>query len=143
MKLLRITLLLAISGFSLSACDTFQPSQLCGGETEADHQAFTNTFSEMQLVNQAITGEGENGGQTGRVFEQPVSLIIDLTSLEEVEMRLCIFEAKRNGEIVFDEDFSISAGQESFDLGDFGEGSHIIRVYVDGKLVENISFLIQ
>lgn len=143
MKFLRITLLLVILGGSVCACDTFQRSQLCGAETEADHQAFTNTFTEMQLVNQASASEGENGGQIGRVFEQPVSLTIDLNSLEEVELRLCIFETKRKGEIVFDESFSLSTGQESLDLGEFGEGSHIIRVYVDGKLVENISFLIQ
>ena len=143
MKPLRITILFALLGVVLSACDTFQPSQLCGEQTEANHQVFLNTFSEMQLVNQVDKSGGQNVEQTGRVFTPPISLAINLVSLEKVELRLCIFEARRNGKVVFDEVFSINLGETRIDLGDFGEGPHIIRVYVGGNLVENISFLIR
>jgi hypothetical protein len=63
--------------------------------------------------------------------------------LENVELRLCIFEARRSGQIRFDDVYSISAGQQDIDLGRFEEGPHIIRVYADGELVENISFMVR
>ncbi len=143
MKYLRIVLLMLIFGGLLSACDTFQPSQLCGEETEADHQAFTQTFSEMQLVNLDGSYVENNGDQVGRVFESPASLAITLTSRADIELRLCIFGTKRNGEIVFDESFNLAAGQESIRLGEYPKGAYIVRVYADTKLVENISFLVR
>ncbi len=143
MKLLRFVLLALILGGALSACDTFQPSQLCGEETEADHQAFTQFFSDLQVS--ALDGSyvEDSNEQVNRVFEGPVSLAVNLVSLEETELRLCIFGAKRNGAIVFDELYSLTAGQRSISLGEYSKGPYIIRVYVDGKLVENISFLIR
>ncbi len=143
MKLLRLVLLTLILGGALSACDTFQPSQLCGEETEADHQAFTQIFSDLQVS--ALDGSYVEDGneQVNRVFQGPVSLAINMVSLKETELRLCIFGAKRNGAVVFDESFSLAAGQESIRLGEYSKGPYIIRVYADGKLVENISFLIR
>jgi len=143
MKYLRIGLLIIICGVFITACDTFQPSQLCGEETEADHQAFTQVFSEIQLVNLDGSYNEENAEQTGRVFYSPVSLSMIITSLEETELRLCIFGAKRNGKVILDESFTVAAGQESIRLGDYTKGPYIIRIYSDGTLVENIPFIVK
>ncbi len=143
MKLTRYILLLAIFGITLSACDTFQPSKLCGDETEADHQAFVQIFAEMQLVNLDGSYVEEGTENAGRVFETPTSLSLTLNTSQDTNLRLCIFGAKRNREIVFDETFNVSTGAESILLGDFTKGSYIIRVYADDLLVENISFMIR
>ena len=143
MNYLRLFLLTLICATMLSACDTFQPSQLCGDQTEANHQAFDHIFTEMQLVNLDGSNTEEDAEQTGRVFDSPAVLSLSLNSVQDTSLRLCIFGAKRNGEIVFDETLKLAAGQESIRLGEFEKGPYIIRVYADELLVENISFLIR
>jgi len=97
----------------------------------------------MQLANEQ--GEESSGGtkQIGRVFEAPASLTLESTLVKASQVRLCIFGAKIRGEVVFDETYSLIVGDQSFDLGYFEEGPFVIRVYADGKLVENISFLME
>ena len=143
MNFLRIALFMLIFGTFVSACDTFQPSQLCGDQTEADHQAFTLIFSELQLVNLDGSLVEDDAEQPGRVFDGPASLSLSLSSEQDTQLRLCIFGAKSNGEIVFDETFTVTAGQESIRLGEFEKGQYIIRVYADELLVENNSFQIK
>ncbi|MBC8508001.1 MAG: hypothetical protein ISR58_21865 [Anaerolineales bacterium] len=143
MKALRTALFMLICATLVPACDTFQPSQLCGDQTEADYQSFVKIFSEMQLVNLDGSYAEDGAEQTGRVFDGPTSLALSLYNEQDTQLRLCIFGTKRNGEIVFDETFTVDAGQESIRLGEFEKGQYIIRVYADELLVENISFMIK
>lgn len=142
-SIFRQIIIFVLFGSLITSCDTFAPSKLCGEDTEADHTAFNRFFSELQLIDLAITTPGDEQEQVGRVFKNPASLTIKGTLINESEIRLCIFGAKRNGEVVFDEFFVLSSGEQSISLGEFEEGPYIIRVYADGKLVENLSFLIQ
>lgn len=142
MKFFRLAFVIVL-GFLIAGCDIYQPSSLCGEETEADHAAFSQYFSDMQLVNSPGSDSENTNPQVGRVFVSPVSLVLESTLLQESEVRLCIFGAKMRGEVVFDETFTMGSGTQSFKLGEFQEGPFIIRVYANGKLVENISFIIQ
>jgi hypothetical protein len=143
MKFFRLVFLFTLFGWLITSCDTYQPSQLCGLETEPDHTLFGEYFSQILLVNQTSSKSPNETQQVGRVFEDPASLVLDTALINDAQVRLCVFAAKIKGEVVFDETFAISAGSQSFNLGEFEEGPYIIRVYADSKLVENISFLIE
>ena len=143
MKFLRLAILLILLGLAISSCDTYQPSQLCGLETDPDHTLFEEYFSKLLLVNQTNSKPGGEAQQAGRVFVEPASLVLDTALINDAQVRLCVFGAKIKGEVVFDESYVLSAGSQSFSLGEFKEGPYIIRVYADSKLVENISFLVE
>jgi hypothetical protein len=143
MKFFRLAFVLTLLGMLTASCDTYQPSQLCGAQTEPDHRLFSDYFSELQLVNLSSKDTNGEDQRIGRVFEVPASLSLNGTLIKAGDIRLCIFGAKIRGEVVFDETFSITGGTQLFELGKFEEGPYIIRVYADGKLVENISFVIE
>ncbi len=143
MKKFVLLATLIFLGIFVTSCDTYAPSQLCGEETEADHEVFTQYFSVIQLFDITDSHTKNNQLQAGRVFEEPATLAIFGSLIKDSEVRLCVFGASFRGEVVFDEVFNFSAGDQSIDLGKYGKGPYIIRIYADGILVENISFIIQ
>lgn len=142
-KTTRLILPILFMGLFTSSCDTFAPSQLCGDTTEADHETFGQYFSEIHLMTISSSESNDDQPQIGRVFKHPAILAINGSLIKDSNIRFCIFGAKRNGEVVFDKSFSLNSGDISIEIGEFTKGPYMIRVYADGVLIENISFLIQ
>lgn len=125
------------------ACESFQPSQICGVETEPNHELYSQHFEGIQLSEGNHEGDSQNAVQAGRVFEEPTNLVIDVQSRADFRLRLCLFKVTRGEEILFDETFTVSSGEALFELGQFERGTYLIRVYADGALVENIPFQVR
>ena len=140
MKFQKLLLIFFLFGLLISGCDIYQPSQVCGEITDPDRQAFTEYIASIQIAHQDADSSTE---QVGRVFPPPAHLSLTVAGHKDGELRLCVFETTRKGSVVYDETLALVVGEQNIPLGEFEDGSYIIRVYVDDTLVENLSFLIR
>ncbi len=128
----------------LAACSSFGPPESCGeniGGT-ADQTKFAQFFTSMQLINQTtgVPGlEGENGAQ----FAPNDSLVIQVETLSDIPVRVCIQHMGGDNKISFDQTNTLSQGQADFSIGPFELGNYVIRVIVDNTLVKNFPFEIK
>jgi hypothetical protein len=127
----------------LTACSILPPAEDCGGESVPDRDALDVYFSSLQLLGTAPDQSENSGSKAGRIFQSTDELAIIGQSVREGTMRLCIFESKPAGEIVYDQTFNLSTGEETIQLGSFKEGPYVIRVFANGVLVHNFQFLIR
>lgn len=124
----------------VSAC-SFGPPPSCGeniGGT-ADEAKFDEHFSSMSLVSQSIGQPGPEG-DNGLEFSRADTLLMQVESRTDVELRACVQPRGGGGRIPFDQTQTFSQGQGTFNIGSFEPGAYVIRVIVDGTLVKNFPF---
>ncbi|MGD2157276.1 MAG: hypothetical protein PVG32_10415 [Anaerolineales bacterium] len=138
-KLLQILLTFLF----LSACSILPPAEDCGGGTSPDRDALEEYFADLQLLGRTTDQSENEGPEVGRIFQPTDELAIQAGSNREQTVRLCIFESKPAGEIVFDQTYKLSTGEDVIQLGSFEEGPYVIRVFTNGVLVHNFQFLIR
>jgi hypothetical protein len=122
------------------ACGSLRPPEDCGVGGTADESAFSQHFSQMELVSAAAGEPGAEDPEMGTMFAPADTLEIRAQTVNSVEMRACVQERVGGGGIVFDQTLALPQGSTSLPLGSFSEGSYVIRVAVGGVLVRNLSF---
>ncbi len=139
----KLTLFIVLCGLTLTACSILPPAEDCGGESVADRDTLEEFFSRLQLLGSSADQAENNESKVGRIFQPSDELAIQGQSNRDGTLRLCIFESKPAGEIVYDRTFNLSTGEETIQLGSFEEGPYVIRVFANGVLVHNFQFLIR
>ena len=61
-------------------------------------------------------------------------------SKTDVLLQVCISERKGGGSVVYNENHSVTPGEQRIALGSFGRNPYVMRVGVDETLVKNLPF---
>lgn len=133
--------LLALAAL-IAACGPMGAPQSCGAGGTADEGAFAKSFSSMELVNEG-TGQPapETDPENGPIFTTADRIAIRAEALAGVSVRACVEGRTGGAKIGFDGTQTLSAGTGTMSLGSFGAGPYVVRVIVDGVLVENLPFM--
>ena len=126
--------------FVAAACagGTEQSKECTGGGT-ADEAVFAQHFSQMGFDSGLpATGEG------GQEFAPSESVVLAVGAKGEVAIRFCAQKRSRTGDVAYDQEHSLPAGESRVNLGTFQEkGDYVVRASVGGLLVKNLAFTIR
>jgi hypothetical protein len=97
----------------------------------------------MVLYDEVRGGSPLINTEAGPTFfpDRPVSVQADVIS--SVEVQFCVEERRGGGEITFDEVRTMQAGMNIYSLGNFEQGSYVIRVILEGSLIRNLPFVVE
>jgi hypothetical protein len=124
---------------SVLACGSFTPPESCT-DADFDESIFSEHFSEMYLVNAATGEPGALDPEQGEMYATNDQIAVQINSLDEVEVRLCIEQRKGGGQIVYDQTHIVPQGENVILLMAFDSDPYVVRVIVDEVLVKNLTF---
>jgi hypothetical protein len=137
--LLLITILML--GF-VSSCRALSPPESCGVGGYANPTAFDLYFTETSLLDvDGNPGEPDRDGAPR--FNEDIAINLWLQVKSDVRVRVCVEETRGGGEIAFDETRPFGAGQTAIALGSLDRGPYVVRLSIDGTLVQNIPFSVR
>ena len=135
-----LTTILALT--LVSSCRALNPPESCGLGGYANNTAYGLYIDQVDLLD-VNGGPGEPDRDGLPRFAEGQALNLWLQIKTDTRMRICVEETRGGGEIVFDETTPISAGQSAIALGALESGPYIIRLSIDGTLLQNVAFSVR
>ena len=130
-----------ILGF-LSSCRALSPPESCGVGSYANPTAFDLYFTDASLLDvDGNPGELDRDGAPRFNEDKAINLWLQVKS--DVRVRVCVEETRGGGEIAFDETRPLVGGQTAIALGGLDRGPYVVRLSIDGTLVQNIPFSVR
>jgi hypothetical protein len=139
-KALLLTTLLMLPLFS--SCRALRPPESCGLGGIANNTAYGLYFDKLDLLDvNGSPGEPDRDGLPR--FQEGQALNLWLQVKSETRIRVCVEETRGGGEIAYDETSPLSSGQSAITLGVLESGPYVIRMSIDGTLVQNVAFTVR
>ncbi len=136
----RVVIYFLVLSLVVIACGSFAPPESCEAGGTADEVKFNELFTEMGLVNTATGQPAQRKNEGEDKFSVDGSVTLQVDSLTDVTLKVCVEERRGGGEIAFDQTIDINAGEGNLEIGALEVDSYVLRVIVDGVLVKNLPF---
>ncbi len=136
---MRFTLLCLL--LLLVGCpDTVDPNDPCGLGTSADSAAFDESFASMTVVRSSDGVTPDEADGRGPVFAAADTVAAFADATAGVDVVYCVHTRDGASDLVGSEEASLSAGESTTDLGEFGAGDYVVRVGQGDTLIANLPF---
>ena len=136
----RVVIYFLVLSLVVIACGSFATPESCEAGGTADEVKFTELFTEMGLVNTETGQPAQRKDEGEDKFSVDDSVTLQVDSLTDVTIKVCVEERRGGGEIAFDQTIDINAGEGDLEIGTLKVGSYVVCVIVDGVLVKNLPF---
>jgi hypothetical protein len=125
-----------------SSCRALRPPDSCGLGSFVNNTAYGLYIDDLDLLDvNGKTGELDRDGAPR--FEEGQTINLWLQVKSNIRIRICVEETRGGGEIAFDETASFPSGQSAVTFGVLERGPYVIRISIDGTLVQNIPFSVR
>ncbi len=136
----RVVTYFLVLSLVATACGSFSPPVSCDAGGTADEVKFNELFKEMGLVDTETGHSAQRKDEGADKFSVDDSVTLQVDSLTDVTIKVCVEERRGGGEIAFDQTIDINAGEGDLEIGTLEVGSNVVSVIVDGVLVKNLPF---
>jgi hypothetical protein len=126
----------------VSSCRALRPPESCGLGSYANETAYGLYLEDLDLLDvNGNTGEPDRDGIPR--FEEGQAINLWLQVKSDTRIRICVEETRGGGEIAYDETSPFTSGQSAVTFGVLERGPYVIRIGIDGTLINNLPFSVR